>query len=38
MPELEIGFVDGGELNFANLFCSLMERKKIYVKSSSQFI
>ena len=38
MAELEIRHVDGGELNFAILFCSLMERKKVYVKCSSQSI
>ena len=34
MPELEIGLVNGGELNFDRAFLQFNVKKKIYVKSS----
>ena len=34
MPELEIGLVDGGELNFDQAFLQFNVKKKIYAKSS----
>ena len=37
MPELDIGLVDGGELNFDQSFLQFNVRKKIYAKSSSRF-
>ena len=37
MPELNIGLVDGGELNFDQSFLQFNVKKKIYAKSSSRF-
>ena len=37
MPELEIGLVDGGELNFNQSFLKFNVKKKIQVKSYSRF-
>ena len=37
MPKLEIGLVDGGELNFDQSFLKFNVKKKIYAKSSSRF-
>ena len=37
MPELEIGFVDGDELNFDQSFLQFNVKKEIYAKSSSRF-
>ena len=37
MSEIEIGLVDGGELNFHNYFLQFNGKKKIYVKSPSRF-
>ena len=37
MPELNIGLVDGGELNFDQSFLQFNVKKKIYTKSSSRF-
>ena len=35
MAELEIGLVDGDELNFEQSFLQLNVKKKLYAKSSS---
>ena len=35
MPELEIGLVDGGELNFSQSFLKFTVKKEIHVKSYS---
>ena len=37
MPELEIGLVDGGELNFHEFFLKFNVKKNIQVKSYSRF-
>ena len=37
MSELEIGLVDGGEMNFDQSFLQFNVKKNIYAKSSSQF-
>ena len=37
MPELDIGLVDGGELNFDQSFLQFNVKKKLYAKSSSRF-
>ena len=37
MPELEIGLVDGGELNFNQSFLKFNVKKKIQAKSYSRF-
>ena len=37
MPELDIGLVDGSDLNFDQSFLQFNLKKKIYPKSSSQF-
>ena len=37
MPELEIGLVDGGELNFNQSFLKFNVKKKIQAKSYSLF-
>ena len=37
MPELEIGLVDGSELNFNQSFLQFNVKKKIQVRSSSRF-
>ena len=37
MPELDIGLVDGGELNFDQSFLEFNIKKKIHAKSSSRF-
>ena len=37
MPVLDIGLVNGGELNFNQSFLLFNLKKKIYAKSSSQF-
>ena len=37
MPELNIGLVDGGELNFDQSFLQFNVKKTIYAKSSSRF-
>ena len=37
MPELEIGLVEGGKLNFDQSFLQFNVNKKLYAKSSSQF-
>ena len=36
MPKLEIGLVDGGELNFDQSLLQFNVEKKIYAKSSSR--
>ena len=35
MPELEMGLVDGGDLNFDKFFLQFNVKKKICAKSSS---
>ena len=37
MPELGIGLVDGGELDFNQSFLQFIVKKKIKTKCSSQF-
>ena len=37
MPELEIGLVEGGKLNFDQSFLQFNVNKKLYAKSSSRF-
>ena len=37
MPELDIGLVDGGKLNFDQPFLQFNVMKEIYRKSSSRF-
>ena len=37
MPELEVGLVDGGELNFNQFFLQFRVKKKVKVKSSTRF-
>ena len=37
MPELEIGLVDGGELNFNQSFLQFDVKERIQVKSSFRF-
>ena len=37
MSELEIGCVDGGEMNFDPSFLQFNAKKNIYAKGSSQF-
>ena len=37
MLELELGLVDGGELNFDQSFLQFNVKKKIYAKSSFDF-
>ena len=37
MPELLIGLIDGGKLNFDRSFLQLNVKKKIHAKSSSRF-
>ena len=37
MPELDIGLVDGGELNFDQSFLQFNIKNKIHAKSSSRF-
>ena len=37
MPELDVGLVDGGKLNFDQSFVQFHVKKEIYAKSSTQF-
>ena len=37
MPELNIGLVDGGKLNFDQSFLQFNVKNKIYAKSYSRF-
>ena len=37
MPELEIGLVDGGELDFNQSFLQFNMKKKMQTKSSSRY-
>ena len=37
MPELEMGHVDGGELNFNQSFLKFDVKKKVQMKSYSRF-
>ena len=37
MPELDIGLVDGAELNIDQSFLHFNVKKKLYAKSSSRF-
>ena len=37
MPELDIGLVDGSELNFDQSFLQFNVRKKLYAKRSCRF-